>query len=125
VKFLWITINVKDMEKSMAFYRDVVGLNVDRTMNPAPGMQIAFLGSGETKVELISDPQGRDRSYGKDLSIGFEVESIESIAKALEAAHVKIESGPHQPNPMLKFIYVLDPDGVRVQFVENIRPNQR
>jgi lactoylglutathione lyase len=122
MKFLWATINVKDMAKSLAFYKDVVGLAVDRTMKPSPTMEIAFLGSGETKVELISDPQGRERSYGNDLTLGFEVESIESVSKALAAAGVAIESGPHQPNPMLKFIYVRDPNGVHVQFVENIKP---
>ena len=124
MKFLWVTINVKDMDKSMAFYRDVVGMAVDRTMNPTPDMRIAFMGAGETKVELIYDPRGMDRDYGKDLTLGFEVESIESISKALGAAGVAIESGPHQPNPMLKFIYVRDPNGVRVQFVENIKPGK-
>ena len=124
MKFLWTTINVKDMDKSLAFYRDVVGLTVDRTMKPGPGMQIAFMGAGETKVELISDPQGRERTYGNDITLGFEVESIESISKALGAAGVAIESGPHQPNPTLKFILVRGPNGVRVQFVENIKPGR-
>ena len=35
---------VKKFEESLNFYTDIVGLNVDRSLNPAPGVQIAFLG---------------------------------------------------------------------------------
>jgi lactoylglutathione lyase len=121
MKFCWVTINVMDMEKSMDFYTNVVGLAVDRIMKPSPGMQIAFLGSGETKVELIYDPVQEQRNFGRDISLGFEVASIDEFMKTLSERGIKIESGPHQPNPMVKYIFVLDPNGLRVQFVENKR----
>jgi lactoylglutathione lyase len=121
MKFCWITINVRDFEKSLEFYTKVVGLSVDRMMNPSPKMKIAFLGSGETKVELIHDEASGSRSYGKDVSIGFEVNSIDAFMGVLREKGIELESGPHQPNPMIKFIYVLDPNGFRVQFVENTR----
>jgi lactoylglutathione lyase len=120
MKFCWVTINVQDMEKSLEFYTEIVGLSVDRMMKPSPTMQIAFLGSGETKVELIYDPKPEARSYGKDISIGFEVESMERIMETLGKKKMAI-SGPYQPNPMVRFIYVQDPDGVKIQFVETIR----
>jgi len=121
MKFLWTTINVKDMESSLKFYKEVVGLTVDRTMKPNENMQIAFLGSGETKVELIYDGANKNRSYSNDISIGFEVESLEATIELLKGKGIKVEGGPFQPNPMIKFIYVLDPNGMRVQFVENIK----
>jgi len=121
MRFCWITINVKDFEKSLEFYTGVVGLTVDRTMNPGPKMKIAFLGSGETKVELICDEVSSSRSYGNDVSIGFEVDSIEAFMGVLREKGIALESGPHQPNPGIRFIYVLDPNGFRVQFVENVR----
>ena len=30
MKFCWVTINVKDMEKSLHFYQEVIGLNINR-----------------------------------------------------------------------------------------------
>ena len=120
MKFCWITISVRDFDKSLEFYTKVVGLPVDRAMTPSPKMKIAFLGSGETKVELIYDEASGSRSYGKDVSIGFEVDSINAFMGVLRAKGIDLESGPHQPNPRIKFIYVLDPNGFRVQFVENI-----
>jgi len=121
MKLCWITINVKDFEKSLEFYTKVAGLPVDRMMNPSPKMRIAFLGSGETKVELIYDEASGSRSYGKDISMGFEVNSLDAFMGVLREKGIQLESGPHQPNPMIKFIYVLDPNGFSVQFIENIR----
>jgi lactoylglutathione lyase len=121
MKFCWVTITVKDFEKSLAFYTTVVGLPVVRMMDPRPGMKIAFLGSEETKVELIYDDGGAPRNYGGDVSIGFEVESVDAFMGVLKEKGIQIESGPHQPNPTIRFIYVLDPSGFRVQFVENVR----
>jgi lactoylglutathione lyase len=121
VKFCWVTINVTDFYASLKFYTEVIGLTIDRVFQPNPNMQIAFLGSGETKVELIYDQKGSSRNYGKAISIGFEVESVDHLIKKLEESNIKLESGPHQPNPTIKFIYVLDPNGVHVQFVENIK----
>jgi len=108
------------MEKSLSFYKNVVGLAVDRTMKPNANMEIAFLGKGETKVELIFDTKSDKRHYGDDISIGFEVESVEKTMESLKSQNIPIHSGPHQPNPTIKFVYVLDPDGLKVQFVENI-----
>jgi lactoylglutathione lyase len=120
MKFCWVTINVKEMESSMNFYKEIVGLTVDRIMNPNANMKIVFLGSGETKVELIFDSITENRNYGKDITLGFEVESLEEKIKFLVSKNLKIE-GPFQPNPTVKFLYVKDPNGVNIQFVENIK----
>jgi lactoylglutathione lyase len=40
--------------------------------------------------------------------------------KFIKEKSIEIESGPIQPNPNVKFFYVLDPNGVKIQFVENL-----
>ncbi len=118
--FCWVTINVKDMEKSLAFYRDVVGLPVHRTMKPMPGAEIAFLGkAGGTQVELIRNDKNANPSYGADISLGFVVESADAAMADLKAKGVAIHSGPFSPNPSIKFFYALDPNGLKIQFVEH------
>lgn len=121
MKFCWVTLNVSNMDKSLSFYKNVVGLSVERSMKPNPNMEINFLGNGETQVELIYDTKNDKRNYGNDVSLGFEVESIDKMLEDLNKQNIKVQSGPHQPNPTIKFIYVSDPDGMKVQFVENIR----
>lgn len=121
MQFSWATIMVKDMEESLRFYRDLVGLPVGRRMKPSPDMELAFLGEGETKVELIRNAKAPAPSFGEGIPLGFEVESLERLSSALSERGIPIHSGPFQPNPAMRFLYVLDPNGLKVQFVENLR----
>jgi lactoylglutathione lyase len=121
MKFCWATISVKDMAKSLQFYQELIGLPVVRTMKPNPGMEIAFLGTGDTQVELIYNSKAEAVSFGKDICLGFEVESLEKITGVLKSRNIPVDSGPFQPNPNIRFLYVLDPDGLKIQFVENIK----
>ncbi|MDA3955702.1 VOC family protein [Oceanispirochaeta sp.] len=124
MKFCWTTIQVSDMEKSVTFYQKILGLKINRTMNPTPDMALTFLGEGETQVELIWNRNNQDISFGKDISMGFIVESIEEFTELMKKQNISLHSGPFQPNPFIKFIYILDPDGMKIQLVENIRPKQ-
>ena len=121
MKFCWTTISVKDMGESLKFYQDVIGLPISRRMKPGPDMDIVFLGSGETMVELIYNAKTGNINFGKDISLGFEVESLEKILESLKSKNIPVESGPFQPNPSIKFLYVIDPNGLKIQFVENIK----
>ena len=53
MKFLWTTILVNDMDESLKFYEEIAGLKPVDRFQAGPGMEIAFLGEGETKIELI------------------------------------------------------------------------
>ena len=121
MEFCWVTINVKDMQESLRFYQDILGLNINRRMSPGPKTEIVFLGSGGTEVELIRNADKTEFSYGRDISIGFTVESVENTIAVLKIKGIEKIAGPFQPSPMIKFIYVDDPNGVKVQLVENIR----
>ncbi len=119
MKFLWTTIHVSDMEKSLAFYKEFAGLDVTRRHTSAGDREIAFLGEGETKVELIFDPSSTQVHHSKDISIGFAVASMDEQLKFITERGLAVESGPFEPNPHVRFFYVLDPNGVKVQFLEN------
>ena len=104
----------------MKFYQDIVGLPVNRRFSAGPTCEIAFLGDGETKVELICNTGSAIPNIGQDISLGFEADSLEDKLKSARDNGVEIESGPVQPNPHVKFFFVKDPNGVRIQFVQNI-----
>lgn len=118
MKFCWSTLNVRNMEESLRFYGEIVGLEIDRRFNSGPGMEIAFLGDGETKVELIYNENSKDINLGKDISWGFQVESVDEMIDFVKAKGIEIYEGPFQPNPNTKFFYILDPNGLKIQFVE-------
>lgn len=120
MKFCWSTLNVKNMEESLKFYEEVVGLSVDKRFKAGPGTEIVFLGDGETKVELIYNENSTDINVGKDISWGFEVKSVDEMMNFVKEKGIAIESGPIQPNPHVKFFFVKDPNGLKIQFVENM-----
>lgn len=120
MKFCWTTIMVKDMEESLKFYMDIVKLGIDKRFKAGPDVELAFLGDGETKVELICNIANKDVNFGKDISLGFEVESVDNMMDFVKGNGYDI-IGPYSPNPHTKFFYVLDPNGLKIQFVENVK----
>ena len=120
MKFCWVTLTVNNLEGSLKFYQEIIGLQVNRRFNAGPDLEIVFLGDGETKLELLCDKKSREVNIGQDISLGFEVESVDKTLAKLKEKGIKIHSGPFQPNPNIKFFYLLDPNGLKVQLVENI-----
>jgi len=108
------------MEESLKFYQEIVGLKLERRFEAGPGVEIAFLGDGETKIELICNEENKNVNLGEDISLGFEVDSVDDMMALVKEKGIAVHSGPFQPNPHIKFFFVLDPNGLRIQFVENI-----
>jgi lactoylglutathione lyase len=108
------------MEESLEFYKEIVGLKESRRFQAGPGVEIAFLGEGETQVELICDEKTKEVTIGSDISLGFQVNSVGEMMTFLKEKAIDIHSGPFQPNPHIKFFHVLDPNGLKIQFVEFI-----
>jgi len=115
----WITLRVIDLEASLDFYNRILGLPIERRFE-SRGKQIVMLGTADQpKIELI---QGSDPALKPEcgVSVGFEVESLDEAIAYLDSQGITIARGPIMPNPHLRFLYVLDPDGFEVQLAEHI-----
>jgi lactoylglutathione lyase len=118
MKFAHVTISVSDLDKSVSFYRDIVGLPVQSRYPAGPDTEIAFLGEGDTKVELIYGKGTPAATFSQDISIGFETASVAELAVSLKAKGY--ETGEIiSPNPQVAFFFISDPNGVKVQFLEH------
>lgn len=120
MKFLWTTVNVKNLDESIAFYSELVGLKVQRRFAAGPGMEIAFMGNGtenETLLELIADSGNGAVGFGEFISIGFAVESADAMLEKLKQKNIPVHSGPVE-TPGFKFFNIKDPDGLSVQFFQ-------
>lgn len=120
MKFCWCTITVDNLEESLKFYQEIVGLPVNRRFSAGAGTEIAFLGENETEVELIYNVNHKATGNVEGISLGFEVKSVDEMMTFVKEKGINITDGPFQPNPHVKFFYVKDPNGVTVQFVENM-----
>ncbi len=120
MKFNWCTISVKDIEESIRFYQDIVGLSIERRFKAGPDAEICFMDGGETKIELICDKGHKAPGNIEGISLGFEVKPVDEMLELVKSRGLKVESGPIQPNPHVRFFFVKDPNGLSVQFIENL-----
>lgn len=124
MRFCWSTLKVRNMDESIAFYENIIGLQINQRFQVRPDMEIAFLGNGETQIELIQEKRRAEIEVGQDISWGFEVESLEEMMSVLFKNEIMIFDGPFQPNPFTKFLYILDPNGMKIQLVEIKNPKE-
>ncbi len=120
MKYLWTTIYVKDMEESIAFYTNLVGLQVLKRFPAGPGMEIAFMGNGianETLVELLADSNNSTVNYSEFISVGFAVDSVDTMLDTVKGENIPVHSGPFE-TPGFKFFCIKDPNGLNVQFFQ-------
>jgi lactoylglutathione lyase len=129
-RFSWVTLHVQEMERSLRFYRDFLGLSVANRMSPSPNAEIVFLGAGDTKVELIAEgsdalsagtsPSATDGTkIGGGISVGFVVsEKLEETMARAQRAEIPITSEIIAPSQHIRFFFVTDPDRFLVQLVE-------
>ena len=119
MKFCWSTLLVKNMEESVAFYRDILGLEVTARFNAMPGLEIAFLGTGETQIELVYNAESANAVVGDAISWGFEVPSMDDSLAMVKAKNIAIHSGPFI-HPNVKYFFIQDPNGLKIQLKQSI-----
>ncbi len=122
MKYVWTTILVKNMEESLSFYQEILGLKLNRRFSPNPQMDLAFLGEGDSEVELICDASVTEPTFGNHISMGFMSKtSLEETTKMLTEKGIAVLEGPYAPNPTMRFMYILDPNGAKIQVIEDLK----
>lgn len=118
MKFMWTTLPVSDLDKSLAFYSELMGLGPVAKMG-SPAHQVVMLGeNGQTKLELICEPgKAIPEAPGGLISMGYAPDDLDAfMAKVAEKGIPAI--GPISPTPDVRFFFIKDPDGYTVQLVE-------
>ena len=118
-----VALTVRDMERSIAFYRDAVGLRF--LFAPAP--TLAFLTIGDVRL-MLSAPEG-DFSPGASSVLYLRVADIEAEHAALTARGVSFVDEPHlvarMPDHELWMCFFRDPDGHTLALMCERRPAAR
>lgn len=108
------------MNESIRFYKEIVGLDVIKRYHVGTDTEIAFLNDEETKIELICNKDKKEINVGQDILWAFSVDSLEKKMALVKEKGIEITSGPFQPGPFTKLFFINDPNGMKIQFVENL-----
>jgi lactoylglutathione lyase len=122
-KLLHTRYRVNDLEKTVAFYRDVLGLKeTDRFTSPR-GSELVFLKAAESdeEIELCCYPASGPVEVPTDLThLAFEVDDLEEFAKQLEKKGVKLSDGPTQSADSM-FAFVDAPEGYEIELIQRLK----
>lgn len=116
MKLNYITIMVRDIEKSLVFYQELVGLQLVRRFNPGQG-EIAFLVNkqDETMIELIQfEHMEKVSATGMIMSYSAGDKLAQVREKTLALGYEPTEIVDAGPKPT--YFRVADPDGIIVEF---------
>lgn len=115
--FCWTTIQVSDLDESIKFYTEFMGLGPVARMGNEEHRVVMLGENGKTKLELINEDRPLPAGVGVGVSVGFAPENLDEMISRLADAGIPA-IGPISPTPDIRFFFVKDPDGYTVQLVE-------
>jgi len=109
-KLLHTRYRLNDLERTVKFYKDVLGLEEVRRHKSPRGSELVFLKAPQSEelIELCYFPTSGPVQVQPDLThLAFEVESLEEFGKHLQKLGIQFSDGPH-----------LKPDGGGIAFID-------
>ena len=112
---------VNDIERTIKFYRDVLGLEEVKRHKSPRGSELAFLKAPESEelIEICHFPDGGDVQVQPDLThLAFEVDNLEEFARHLEKFGLKYSDGPATTSTGTLFAFIDAPEGYEIELIE-------
>jgi len=120
-KLLHTRYRVKDLEKTVSFYKDVLGLQETRRHTSGRGSQLVFLkaSQSEEEIELCKFDESGPVVVGPDLThLAFEVDDMDKFARESAAKGYPLSDGPHKTSGGSVIAFVDAPEGYEIELVQ-------
>jgi lactoylglutathione lyase len=120
-KLLHTRYRVSDLEKSVSFYRDVLGLQEVRRHTSGRGSQLVFFKApgSEEEIELCKYDASGPVVVGPDLThLAFEVENLEEFAQHAAARGYPLSDGPHPSGNGGAIAFIDAPEGYEIELIQ-------
>ena len=120
-KLLHTRMRVSDMEQTIRFYTEVLGLEVLERKTSPRGSYLAFLRvpNSEELIELCSFPASGPVKVQEDLvHLAFQVDDLDDTIRTLQAKGIRITDGPTNASSGSRFIFIDAPDGYEVELIQ-------
>jgi uncharacterized glyoxalase superfamily protein PhnB len=113
------SLTVKDLEKSIAWYHDVVGFTIDRRIEREGKLRGVSLRAGDVRLSINQDDgaKGWDRIKGLGFSLQITTkQNIDEIAIRIKKHGGTLETEPTDTPWGSRIFRVKDPDGFKLVF---------
>ncbi len=120
-KLLHTRYRVHDLEKTVGFYRDVLGLQEVRRSESSRGSKLVFLKApgSEELIEICQYDASGPVVVGPDLThLAFEVSDLEAFAKHAAAKGYPLSDGPSPTSSGSVIAFIDAPEGYEVELIQ-------
>lgn len=120
-KFLHTRYRVNDLEKTVIFYRDVLGLKEESRHESPRGSKLVFFSvpNSEEQIEISYYPASGSVQVQPDLThLAFEVEDLELFAKALKKKGYPLSDGPTETSSGNLIAFIDAPEGYEIELIQ-------
>ena len=111
------SFTVNDLDRSVAFYRDVLGFGVEEEWKDDGKIVGVSLKAGDVSFMIGQDDwkKGRDRKKGE----GFRIfcltkKNVDALAERIQSKGGRLDSGPTDQPWGVRDITLTDPDGFKI-----------
>jgi lactoylglutathione lyase len=115
---------VNDLERTVKFYEEVLGLEELHRHKSPRGSELAFLKAAESDelIEICYFPSSGPVQVQPDLThLGFEVDSLAEFGRHLDSLGLKYSDGPTLRPGGGGFAFIDAPEGYEIELIEQPR----
>ncbi len=114
---LSVSLTVKDIIKSLAWYHDVLGFTIDRKIERDGKLRSVALKAGDVRLSINQDDgaKGWDRVKGEGFSVRITTDqNVDEIAQRIKKLGGTLDSEPADMPWGVRLFRLKDPDGFRL-----------
>jgi len=120
-KLLHTRYRVNDLERTVKFYRDALGLEEVRRHKSPRGSELVFLKAPQSdeEIEICFFPGSEPVKCQSDLThLAFEVDSLNDFEKHLAKHGLKYSDGPTKSSSGTTFAFIEAPEGYEIELIQ-------
>ena len=120
-KLLHTRYRVEDLDNTIRFYKDILGLEETRRHKSPRGSELVFLKAPESEelIEICHYPDSGPVQVQTDLThLAFEVDSLEAFGKHLEKHGLRFSDGPTLEPDGSGFAFIDAPEGYEIELIQ-------
>jgi lactoylglutathione lyase len=114
---LSVSLTVKDLQKSLAWYRDVLGFTIDRRLEREGTLRGVAMKAGDVQLSINQDDgaRGWDRVKGEGFSLRITTDqNVDEIANRIKELGGALDSEPADMPWGARIFRLRDPDGFKL-----------